>query len=47
MSIIGRKWGNAKKHNEQILEHDRLKPNTHTHGYTLSHSVLCSAIDNT
>ena len=26
MSIIGRKLGNAKKHNEQILEHNRLKP---------------------
>ena len=24
MSIIDRKWGNAKKHNEQILEHNRL-----------------------
>ena len=24
MSIIGRKRGNAKKHNEQILEHNRL-----------------------
>ena len=26
MSIIGRKLGNAKKHNEQILKHNRLRP---------------------
>ena len=25
MSIVGRKLGNAKKHNEQILEHNRVK----------------------
>ena len=33
-SIISRKLGNAKKHNEQIMEHNRLKPNTHTHTHT-------------
>ena len=26
-SIIDRNWGNAKKDNEQIMEHNRLKPN--------------------
>ena len=26
MSIIGKKLGNAKKHNGQILEHNRLRP---------------------
>ena len=29
ISIIGRKWGNAKsitQHDKQILEHNRLKP---------------------
>ena len=26
MSIIGKKLGNAKKHNGQILEHNRLSP---------------------
>ena len=27
MSIIGKKLGNAKNHNGQILEHNRLRPN--------------------
>ena len=27
MSIIGNKFGKAKKHNGQILEHNRLTPN--------------------
>ena len=36
ISIIGRNWGNAKKHNEQILEHNRLKPNSdHSRSYGL------------
>ena len=26
-----RNWGNAKKLNEQILEHNRLKPNWEIH----------------
>ena len=30
MSIIGKKLGNAKKHNGQILEHNRLRPTTKT-----------------
>ena len=29
-SIIGRKLGNAKKHNRQILEHNRLRPTLHS-----------------
>ena len=28
MNITGKKWGIAKKHNGQILEHNRHKPTT-------------------
>ena len=32
MSIIGKNLGNAKKHNRQILEHNRPRPSTNAVG---------------
>ena len=39
MSIIGKKIENAKKHNGQILEHNRLRLTCHQAHYALLHAA--------